>query len=398
MHILTRINHLLLLLGIGFGLGTAHAQLLPPPAPGEYQIKGEFSYFTTSGNYESDGVSTELENGSKLSTMMGSGEFIVDMTRNIRLQAGFMGGQTGVDRYDKIEDETSYHTNMGVSDVWVRGQYWLNKWGFDVVPDAAFYYPLFRVDTTSGDPLVGEGAMRLRAGGWLIYAFGSFFPYGYLGYEYRDDGRSAQLPYELGVQWAPGNEWWAQLGVRGYSAMSSDSNNTREREEYLFNVQGGSDRFYSVNGSSTEAVIMAGTHFGQLGIYIGAGTTVIGHNSAHGSTAFAGITFDGTVFAPTPSAYDYDSYIPPKSNSAQEKFRAKSEKYDPSMFTESTTPRSQEQSIDEDRIANRARRSRPHLRPRPKLRPAPPMNETLPTVDLIMKDTQKSLEKRKPEQ
>lgn len=394
MHMFIRINRFACLLWVSAISSIAMAQLLPPPAPGEYQLKGEFSYFSSDGNYASDGVSTSLENGSKLSTMMGSGELIVDMTRNIRLQGGFMGGQTAVDRYDKIENVSSYHTNMGLSEAWVRGQYWLNRWGFDIVPDAAFYYPLFRVDTNSGDPLVGEGAMHLRAGGWLIYPMGSFFPYGFLAYEYRDEGRSAQLPYEVGLQWAPGNEWWAQLGVRGFSAMSADSNNTKEREEYLFKIQGGSERFYSVNATSTEVIAMFGTHFGQLGLYAGAGATVMGHNSAHGYSAFAGVTFDGTVFSPTPT-YEYDSSPQPTPRSG--KFQLKSDNYEDSLFKESTTPKTSDQTIEEEQMANRARRSRPRLRPRPKLRPPPPASETLPTVDLIMKETQKSLERRKPE-
>lgn len=374
---------------------TVNAQLLPPPAVGEYQLKGEFSYFSTNSNFDDGGSNTSLENGSSLSTMMTSGEFIVDITPHIRLQAGLLGGQTTVRRYSQIEDESTTHTNFGVSEMWARGQYWLNFWNMDIVPDVALYYPLFRVDTNSGDPLIGEGALRMRTGSWLIYEWGNFYPFGFLGAEYRDEGRSTLLPYNIGVQWVPNDTWWTQLEIRGFTSITGDSDDEEIRDSYQLNVQGGSARYFSMDPSSNEAVAMAGMHFGQFGAYIGVANTLTGRNSANGFTGFVGLTYDGSAFS---SGYSPYVDTPP----AEEKFNIKSDSYDESLFRDSpkpkkvlvkptTPPPTVIQSPTQSSRRNR-------VRPRPLPPPSKSSSETLPTVELILKDTQKSLEKRKPEE
>ena len=55
----------------------------------------------------------------------------------------------------------------------------------------------------------------------------SFYPYGYGAYEYRDEGRSAQAPYELGVQWVAESDWWIQGGMRGHFKISTDGSDAR---------------------------------------------------------------------------------------------------------------------------------------------------------------------------
>ncbi len=365
-----------------------NAQLLPPPAPGEYQLKGQFNYFTTSANYDEDGNKNSLENGSSLTTMQGSGEFIVDLTQNIRLQAGLIGGQTSVNRYSRIEDSSSTHTNIGVSEFWGRAQYWLKFWNFDVVPDVGIYYPLFRVDTNSGDPLLGEGATRFQGGGWLILDWTPVFPYAYAGYEYLDEGRASRLPYNVGVQWAPGTGWWLQTELRGFTSLTSDSDDAATRDDYLFNVQGGSERYFAMDPSANEAVLMGGAHFGQFGIYLGAAHHLTGRNTAHGITGFVGVTFDGTVFSSTPTYYSepLDDGPPP-----EQRFRTKTETDDADLFddTPATTPRpAAKPKVKKPPVRARAR-------PVPKFG-APNSSEPLPSLELIMKDTQKSLEKRPP--
>lgn len=360
----------------------AHAQLLPPPAEGEYQLRGEFSYFGTSANYGNDGSKQSLVGGAKLNTMMGLGEFIFDWTPEWRFSAGFTGGQTSADRVTAPSNVIETHTNIGVSEMWLGAQYWLNFASFDFVPDAAFYYPLFRVDTNSGDPLLGEGAIRMRGGAWLVYQKGDFRPFGYLGYEYMDEGRAGQMPYHVGVQWAAESGWWLQGELRGFQNITNDSNtdNRSIRDAYLVRTQGGSYRYYSINPSSHEFAVMAGTHFGQIGVYVGGAMTYAGKNSADGWSGVVGLTFDGTIFAST------NSVSTPR---YEDKFKVRAEKYDASLFRDSAQP-VQQPAI----VAPVRPRTRVRPKPAPVAKPAPAKPPTMPTVELLMKDTEKSLEKK----
>jgi hypothetical protein len=345
---------------------SAQAQLLPPPAPGEYQLRGEFSYFDTHINFGDDGSKATLADGASLNTMMGLGEFIFDWTEHLRLRAGLTGGQTEAHRLEAPNNVLERHTNVGLSEIWAGGEYWYHLAPFDLVPAVEVYYPLFRVDTASGDPLLGEGATRVRGGAWLVLDWGGDFrPFGYLGYEFRDEGRSALLPYHGGIQWLTEAGTWAQIELRGYQKLTDDSNSDagEERSEYLTRVQGGSERFYSLNPSLHEVAVLAGTHFGQMGVYGGVSYAYMGKNNAEGVTYTVGVSFDGSFFTPTPQ---------PEVIRYENKFEVKQETYDPSLFQTSPVP------------ARKAVK-----------RKAPPATKgPMPTVELMMKNTEKALESK----
>ena len=360
----------------------AQAQLLPPPAPGEYQLRGEFSYFKTTANFDGTGSKSALLNGASLSTMNGLGEFIFDWTEEIRLHAGLVGGQTTANRQSTLATPVEAHTNAGLSEAWVGGQYWYHYAAFDLVPDLELHYPLFRVDLNSGDPLLGEGALRLNGGAWLVGQWGDWRPFGFLGYEYRDEGRATLMPYHLGLQWLPENGWWAQAEMRGYQTLTNDTNtdNGTVRDLYLARIQGGSERFYSLNPASHELAVMLGTHFGQMGIYAGGAMTFMGKNSADGLTFTVGLTFDGSFYVPTPRVEE-PLY--------QDRFSPKDEKFDEKVFDSSPVPRP----------PTPVKTLPVHTRTRPAAKkPAPAKAGTagkgpLPTVELLMKSTEKALEK-----
>ena len=73
-----------------------------------------------------------------------------------------------------------------------------------------------------------------------------FQPFAFAGYEYRDGGRSALLPYSVGLHFRP-NQWWIQAEYRGFTSISddgdSDSNSRLLRTRYSNLVNGGSFRY-----------------------------------------------------------------------------------------------------------------------------------------------------------
>ncbi len=352
---------------------TAQAQLLPPPTAGEFEIKGEFNYFSTSSNYNPDGGKMTLPNGSKLTQMMGLGEFIFDWTNEWRFTAGASAGQAAVDS----------HTNSGLNEMWVGGQYWYELDAFDLVPEADLVYPGFRVKTESNDPLLGEGALRLKGGAWAIYQWDDFRPFGFLGYEYRDEGRSSLLNYKAGLQYAQSSAWWMQAELRGSSSMTNDSDTDNVgRDVYLTRVQGGSYRDYSLTPSSHEVALLGGFHIGQMGVYAGCSTTYMGRSSADGLTALVGITFDGAFFPPVEAAPQVQS------RPSGQHFNVKPEKFDNSLFNDNPVPSSQVPTV----VQKSARKRVTRVRPKPIMPAAKP---PAMSVELLMKQTEKSLEKKK---
>ncbi len=376
----------------------AHAQLLPPPAPGEFQLRGEFSLYNTSANYGGDGNKNALPNGTNLKTMSALGEFIFDWTEEIRFHAGFTGGETTAYRQRDITAPVEAHSNSGISEAWAGGQYWYHYASFDLIPDAEVRYPFARVNLSTEDPLLSDGALSLIAGAWLTATWGDWRPFGYLGYQYRDEGRASLMPYHLGIQWLPENGWWIQGEFRGYQTIANDSNsdNGIERDSFLTKVDASSYKFYALNPASHEFALMVGTHFGQMGVYASAAFTYMGRNSADGFTGTVGLTFDGSFYMPTPRPSEPQVY--------EDKFNVKPDKYDERLFNSDPVPRPAppppKAAPVNTRIRPVAKPAAPVQSPKaaPGKTPAPgarikPAKGPMPTVELMIKDTEKALEK-----
>lgn len=364
---------------------SAHAQLLPPPTAGEFEIKGEFNYYSSAKNYAPDGGSVDLLNGGKLTQMLGLGEFIFDWTQEWRLYAGASAGQTTTDNYSLFSLTNNTKTNSGLSEGWFGAQYWYELESFDLVPEVDIIYPGSRVDTNSDDPLLSEGALRLKGGAWAVYQWDDFRPFGFLGYESRDGGRSSLLDYKVGLQYAQSSAWWLQGELRGYSSVTNDGDTDGvARDVYLLRVQGGSYHDYSRTPSLHEAALLGGFHIGQLGFYAGGAMSYAGRSSADGLTGLVGVTFDGALFVneEAPGGPQATQYRPPP----EQRFQVKPEKYDNGLFKDNPVP-------DDSAPAIVVRRQVVHKRPvsvRPK--PVLPKKDSL-NVELLMKQTEKSLEK-----
>ena len=68
----------------------ANAQVRFAPVEGQYEIKGEYQYLTTSANYPvGGGSSNSLFGGGNYSRMLGSAEVTYDFSPAIRFWGGF---------------------------------------------------------------------------------------------------------------------------------------------------------------------------------------------------------------------------------------------------------------------------------------------------------------------
>lgn len=367
-------------------LQAAHAEIPLTPINGQYEIKGEYQYLSTGANYNSNGNSTSLVGGAKYVNMQGIGQFTYDLLPQWRAYAGASIGQTTTDvlRYPTTTSlATESRSSTGFNEIWVGGQYWKLLGNFDLVPQVDFAYPLFRADYASNDPLVGEGATKFQLGSWLMYHWGQFTTYVYGAYAYRDEGRSALLPYRAGLRYEIENVWWIEGEVRGYERMDDDSNtNSRTaRELYLTRSNGGSFQYDSINPQQREFAFMGGMFFDPIGVYAGFANTFAGRNSADSWTATVGLTFYGAI--------DPELIRP-------ERFKSRRVKYDDSLFEEQVVP---PPAPPAQRVTPARSRPKPPPAAAAESEPAPPKrkrpsNEPMPSVELMMKDTQKSLEKK----
>ena len=377
-----------------FSVATHAAHYRPQPIPDDLQIRGQFDYSRTSSNYPmQDDISGALGGDQKFERLLVTAEGGYSFSDQMRAWAGINGGQaraTVINPYLTSFNTivTEMHTNAGINEGFLGGQYWFPYRNVHFVGQFDFTFPFWRVNTNSNDPLIGEGAMVVQPGAWIIADMKGFTPFLYGGFAYRDGGRSSLMPFDVGGRYThPIMQWWGQLSFRGYESVIDDDNTSFtgrfDRRMYLFRVQGGSYDFYSINPSRGEIAGSAGMQFDNIGIYLGGWVSVYGNASADGWGAFAGVTFNsehpGTK----------------RRKVRQNRFNHVPESYDESVFEEPVAvPPAPTEPIYEE----------PPPAPPPQ---APPLKKTapgggarkggdeqMPNVEMLMKDTQKTLEKR----
>lgn len=343
----------LLLLGIPF---EARAQAPELPIENQYELRLESSYFTTSGNFNTGGGSTTgLDENSSFTTSQTQFQALYDLRKNLRLNGGLNWGWS--ESYDGVFDTARHHS--GVSEYFAGVQHWTRMDYLFLAPQADFVFPAFRIDENSDQVLIGEGAMRLRGGSWALLRIQHFRPFIYLGYEYRDEGRSHLVPYHLGIQYnSP--KFWAQFDFRGYESLidDEDSNFRDERDLYHRRVNGGSYHFYAINPAYSEIAMEAGFALGPVNLKTGFALSMNGSSSAEGWTGLVGISY-----APNLKREDRVE--------AEKRFEFKTEKYDQSLFIEDAEPT---QPPAKRKIRKKVREK--------------------PAVDQLLQDTQRDLEKK----
>lgn len=268
---------------------TAHAESPNPPLAGKWEARAIYSYFKTEGNYSSTGNTALVRNG-VYSQMQGDLMAIYDWQPDWRFTVGANAA------YAESDDGVYTRNNSGLNEGYLSAQKWYESGPFDIAPQGDFYFPFWRPDEANDEVLVGEGGMRLRGGAWGFWPLGTYKPFAYLGFEYRDGGRAFLLPYEAGIKFKfP--RFWLQASFRGFETVVDDSNTDNQivRESYLRTVNAGSLKFYSINPSGSEAAAEAGATFGQIGVLAGFAISVNGNNSADGWTAYGGLSWTPVI-------------------------------------------------------------------------------------------------------
>lgn len=290
------------LITMGF---SATAQV--PQAPGglDFRVDANLTYFSSQANFLPGGGSREdLRNGGYFTDIIGKLQYTQDLNKSQRVYGGFTFSQT------ESYDGTNTRSNNGFNEILAGGQMWFRMGSYNLVGSADLVYPLYRVDRNADDVPLGEGAMKIRGGGWFLYPMGQFTPFVNLGYEYRDEGRSHAIPYSVGAYYQVARSMWLQGEYRGYEKLfdNADTENRSTRDLYLQRVSGGSYRYYALNPAMSELAASVGYSFGTITVSGEAAYMVNGASVADGMTFTIGLAYvpGGTI---RDSGYEEDEEV-----------------------------------------------------------------------------------------
>lgn len=285
MKILTSQGALVLL--ILFVAPSLFAAMPPLHASKKIKLSMENSYFNTSSNFNGSGEVSELSAGHSYSLInskiQGSYFFLNNWV-------AFAGANYS---YAKSSNTTDDRTNGEVTSLFFGGRKIFQHGRFLLAPEAEAILSLMEVDPQGDEVLTSEGAHMATLGAWTTYDIWLMQPYAYIGYTYRDDGRSSLLPWRVGVQ-KKLSRWTFDIGVYGYRSITDDeyTDSPAQRQNVTALVDGGSYRFYSINPSLTEVQMMVWHSWDRFSLAGGATHTLEGKNAARGQTYLLSLSYD----------------------------------------------------------------------------------------------------------
>lgn len=346
---------------------TANAEPIPIHL-GEWSFTDHLSYFRSGANFDNAGTNTSgLPLGGYYSLLHNQFSASYDAFKDWRFHAS-----TGFGYAIGNNSNTTY-SGFAMTEVSGGAQYWFKRRSWALVPSFQAAFPFKRVTFDTNDSLVNEGSAWLEPGAWGVLYLRPVNVYGYLGYRHQDGGRAGLLMSEAGVSYRfPSSR--IRGGMRGQTAVVNDTHTGDQehiRNVVTSRVDAGSFKFYSVNPTLYEVYAeMDWIVTRQWEVGAGGAYTVYGAHAAHGWTALAMARFRIPSEKVRSSGRRYVDPISP----TYDRFEPEEENYDQMLFKE-VKP-----DVDES-APDRPRRAKP-LRPR-----------NNKSIDQLMRDTEKSLEK-----
>lgn len=155
---------------------------------------------------------------------------------------------------------------------------------FQLIPEVIGILPLTEISPTSDTVANGEGVFEVRSRLIAQKDFGRYRTYGWLGFNYRADGRSFLMPWGVGAQWRLVR---LRLGaeVFGFQSIADDSNTTNDavRTSYINGVNAGSFRYFTKDPWIVDSQLYATWLITRKwSVQANGGMTFAGGNSAAG--------------------------------------------------------------------------------------------------------------------
>lgn len=182
------------------------------------------------------------------------------------------------------DDIVAKRTNSSFNQAAAGIDFLIYTGSFELVPEFLLVMPFERVDSSSDTVLNSEGVIELHSRLIAQKDFGSWRGYGWLGFNYRGEGRSYLVPYGVGALLKFSRVQWG-AEILGFQSVSSDSTsgNAALRTGYINGVNAGSKKFYSVEPSLVDTQLYMNWLVSRKWmVQINGGATLAGENSAAG--------------------------------------------------------------------------------------------------------------------
>jgi hypothetical protein len=269
----------------------------------QWEFALQTNYFQATANYTPGGGQyTSLVSGSSYNLMtFDFGTRWIPVNRWGIYASTQVGNAESKDLIDTRRNSTFTQAVVGSDYLWISNKRW------ELYPDFALTFPIERVDANRDEVLNHEGALELATRFVGRARWGSFEPFAFLGYTYRDEDRASLLPYGVGAEfqfssWALGGE------LRGYQSATRDrSSVTNVQRAAMAARNGGALKFNSTDPALMETNFwLKGSLMEAVDFKLGGGTSITGTNMAAGWNVFVALSY---AFAEAPSGR---TYSPPK--------------------------------------------------------------------------------------
>lgn len=253
---------------------------------GEFNLEAAFKYDQSTGNYDNGGKFASLPSDDSFSLMdltLG-GRWVLYPRVGVIVSTDIAQAQS--------KDLIKTRTQSSVTNVTAGFDYlWISHKTWALWPEFTLKYPFHRVDFNSDEVLNDEGAIEATARAVGRMRLGGFDTFAYVGYRYRDEGRSGVMPFGAGGE-IPVSNLKVGADLSGYQTVVNDSGtgNTYNRD-YVTYRDGGTLFFDSINPARLDANVWLKWNHDPVQIKVGGGTTLAAANIAGGWWAFAAVEY-----------------------------------------------------------------------------------------------------------
>lgn len=242
----------------------------------DFELASQFFY--SQANYRSFGTSTEsLPNDNRYQ--------LLDVTFETRYMPKPTWSVIALGNIGNSEssDSMARRTNSSLTHAAVGFDFLIYSGNFQLVPEVLLVMPFQHIDPTSDSVLNSEGVLELRSRLVAQKDFVTWRGYGWLGLNYRGDGRSFLMPYGVGAQFKSEHTRWGGELI-GYQSVSSDTkDNAALRTGYINGVNAGSLKFYSAEPSLLDSQLCFNWVLSKKWMMqVNGGMTLLGENTAAG--------------------------------------------------------------------------------------------------------------------
>lgn len=253
-----------------------------------FDLVTDTQFFKSTANFDSSGEKTSLPFDNSYQLIDVNPQLRWAMFQNFGVRFGAnIGSAESIDTLNTRSNSTLNRLDIGADYLVFSSN------NFQTILDFEYSHALEKISETTDDVLNNNGTGEIKPTALLRMDLGSFYPFAYLGGNFRSEGLSSLLTYGGGGEFR-----FSELGVgaaiKGFSSVKDDqyTNSASRRDLVTSRVSAGSKKFYSINPNSLSAEVFlnfAMTDFMKFKAY--GGTDLTGSNYAQGFFVGGALTF-----------------------------------------------------------------------------------------------------------